>query len=322
MRTTVLFLAIVAGACGWVDARHRASGFSAGPTASAGGVIPAPDDSTDWTRPARDYASTRFSSLDQITRDSVRQLGVKATFSTGYVRGHEAAPLVVNNTMYVVTPFPNVLYALDLTKPGIPVTWKFDPKTLAAAQGVACCDVVNRGAVYTNGTSFFNTLDARTVAVNAETGAARWIVSLGDINKGETITMAPLVVKDKVLVGNSGGEMGVRGWLTALRIDSGSIAWRAYHTGPDKDVLIGPRFKPIYAHNRGTDLGIHTWPGEAWKQGGGTAWGWISSDPALNAIYYGTGIPACGTQNSVPATTNGRRASSHATPPNDTRPVV
>ena len=118
MRTTVLFLALAAGACGWVDARDRASGSSAGPTASAGGVIPAPDDSTDWTRPAKDYASTRFSS-PIITRDSVRQLGVKATLSTGYVRGHEAAPLVVNNTMYVVTPFPNVLYALDLTKPGM-----------------------------------------------------------------------------------------------------------------------------------------------------------------------------------------------------------
>jgi len=103
--------------------------------------------------------------------------------------------------------------------------------------------------------------------------------------------MAPLVVKDKVLVGNSGGELGVRGWLTALFTDSGKIAWRAYHTGPDKDVLIGPRFKPFYEHSRGTDLGIHTWPGEAWKQGGGTVWGWISYDPTLNAIYYGTSNP-------------------------------
>jgi PQQ-dependent dehydrogenase (methanol/ethanol family) len=252
---------------------------------------PSAGEDGNWVMPAKDYASTRFSGLDQINRDSVKQLGVTATFSTGFVRGHEAAPLVVNNTMYIVTPFPNVLYALDLTKPGAPVKWKYEPKPLAAAQGVACCDVVNRGASYAAGTIFYNTLDNRTIAVDAETGQPRWTTTLGDINKGETITMAPLVVKDKVLVGNSGGELGVRGWLTALFTDSGKIAWRAYHTGPDKDVLIGPRFKPFYEHSRGTDLGIHTWPGEAWKQGGGTVWGWISYDPTLNAIYYGTSNP-------------------------------
>ena len=254
-------------------------------------VVQATDTATDWPRPGKDYASTRFSPLDQITRDSVRQLGVKVTFSTGFVRGHEAAPLVVGSVMYVVTPFPNVLYALDLTQPGVPVKWKYEPMPLAAAQGVACCDVVNRGAVYANSTVFFNTLDNRTVAVDAESGQPRWVASLGDINRGETMTMAPLVVNDKVLVGNSGGEMGVRGWLTALRADSGDVAWRAYHTGPDADVLIGARFKPFYSQDRGVDLGSTTWPGEAWKQGGGAAWGWISYDPASNLIYYGTGNP-------------------------------
>jgi lanthanide-dependent methanol dehydrogenase len=247
--------------------------------------------SGDWVRPAKDYASTRFSGLSQITVQNVAQLVPKVTFSTGVVRGHEAAPLVVNNTMYIVTPFPNVLYALDLTKPGAPVKWQYAPKPLAAAQGVACCDVVNRGAAYADGLIVFNTLDVRTVAVDAATGKEKWVATLGDINKGETITMAPLIIKDKVLVGNSGGEMGVRGWLTALDLSSGRIAWRAYSTGPDKDVLIGSRFKPFYASDRGGDLGIHTWPGEAWKQGGGTVWGWISYDPALNLIYYGTSNP-------------------------------
>ncbi len=286
----LLALGVMLPSCGGSEATREDQpsihAISPGP-----GVNPAPDETGDWIRPAKDYASTRFSALDQITRDSVKQLGVKATFSTGYLRGHEAAPLVVNGTMFVVTPFPNVLYALDLTAPGAPVKWRFEPKPVAAAQGVACCDVVNRGAVYADGTIFYNTLDNRTVAVNADTGEPRWIVTLGDINRGETITMAPLVVKDKVLVGNSGGEMGVRGWLTALRVDSGAIAWRAFHTGPDQDVLIGPRFKPFYDHARGADLGIHTWPGEAWKQGGGTMWGWISYDPQLNLIYYGTGNP-------------------------------
>jgi lanthanide-dependent methanol dehydrogenase len=260
-------------------------------TSAAPGTNPAPDTTGDWVRPAKDYASTRFSSLEQITAASVGQLGVRATFSTGLVRGHEAAPLVVNGTMYIVTPYPNILFALDLTQPGLPVKWKYEPKPVASAQGVACCDVVNRGAAYADGTIFYNTLDNRTVAIDAQTGAERWVATLGDINTGETITMAPLVVKDKVLVGNSGGELGVRGWLTALNVSDGTTAWRAYATGPDTDVRIGPRFMPFYQQDRGRDLGIHTWPGEAWKIGGGAAWGWISYDPSLNLVYYGTSNP-------------------------------
>jgi PQQ-dependent dehydrogenase (methanol/ethanol family) len=248
-------------------------------------------DDGQWVMPAKNYAATRFSGLTEINTENVHQLGVAWTFSTGTVTGNEAAPLVVGDTMYVVTPFPNILYALDLNKPGAPAKWSYDPKPLGAAKGVACCDVVNRGAAYANGTIFFNTLDGRTAAVDAATGQPKWITQLTDINKGETITMAPLVVKDKVLVGNSGGEFGVRGWLTALDAGSGRIAWRAYTTGPDKDVLIGPNFKPFYATDRGTDLGISTWPGEAWRTGGGTVWGWLSYDPDLNLIYYGTSNP-------------------------------
>ena len=262
------------------------------PTAAAAvGTLPVSNESGNWTLPALDYASSRFSPLTEITPGNVSQLGVRATFSTGVVRGHEAAPLVVDGTMFIVTPFPNIVYALDLATPGLPAKWKYEPQPLGAAQGVACCDVVNRGAAYANGTIYFNTLDNRTIALDAATGEEKWIASLGDINKGETMTMAPLVVKDKVLVGNSGGELGVRGWLTALDAASGEIAWRAYSTGPDRDVLIGPRFKPFYEHLRGTDLGIHSWPGEAWKQGGGTSWGWISYDPTLDLIYYGTSNP-------------------------------
>jgi PQQ-dependent dehydrogenase (methanol/ethanol family) len=248
-------------------------------------------DDGQWVMPANNYASTRYSGLDEINTANVRQLGVSWTFSTGMVAGHEAAPLVVGDTMYVVTPFPNILYALDLGKPGAPAKWSFDPKPLGASKGVACCDLVNRGAAYADGTVFFNTLDGRTIAVDAATGQAKWITQLGDINKGETMTMAPLVVKGKVLVGNSGGEFGVRGWLTALDAATGAIAWRAYSTGPDKDVLIGPNFKPFYASDRGSDLGISTWPGEGWRTGGGTVWGWLSYDADLNLLYYGTANP-------------------------------
>ncbi|MEA2560660.1 MAG: lanthanide-dependent methanol dehydrogenase [Acidobacteriota bacterium] len=248
-------------------------------------------DDGQWAMPAKNYASTRYSGLQQITAQNVRNLKLQLTFSTGLLNGHEAAPLVVDGTMYIVTPFPNYLYALDLTKPGAPTKWTYKPKPEAASQGVACCDVVNRGAAYDNGRIFYNTLDNHTVAVDAVTGKEIWKTKLGDINKGETITMAPLVVKGKVLVGNSGGEMGVRGWLTAIDAGSGRIAWRAYNTGPDKDVLIGPGFKPFYAMDRGKDLGVKTWPADAWKTGGGTVWGWISYDPELDLVYYGTGNP-------------------------------
>ena len=261
----------------------------AGARATARPMLPPGADTTEWTIPARDYASTRFSELSQIDSGNVRRLRPAWTFSTGVLRGHEAAPIVADGTMYVVTPFPNLLYALD------PVTgalkWRYDPRTSRASQGVACCDVVNRGAAYAEGRVFFNTLDVHTVAVDAGTGKEIWKTRLGDINRGESMTMAPLVAGGRVYVGNSGGEFGVRGWITALDAASGKIVWRAYHTGPDADVLIGPRFKPFYPSHRGKDLGVTTWPPDQWKVGGAAVWGWISYDPELDAIYYGTSNP-------------------------------
>src|ERR671926_161243 len=213
-----------------------------------------------WPMPAKDYASTRYSSLGEINTGNVQNLKVAWTFSVGVNRGQEAAPIVVGDTMYVATPYPNILYALDLTKEKQgSVKWAFDPKAAAAAQGVACCDYVNRGAVFADGKVVYNTLDGQTIAVEAATGKEVWRARLGEISKGESITMAPLVVKDKVLVGNSGGEFGVRGWLTALNLSDGAVAWRAYSTGPDSEVLIGPNFQPFYETDRGKDLGVSTW---------------------------------------------------------------
>ena len=249
------------------------------------------DDGAEWRMPARDYANTRFSPLDEITPSNASQLQLAFSFSTGVEKGHEAAPIVVGDTMYVVTPYPNYVFAFDLTKPGANVKWKFDPKTNASAQGVACCDVVNRGAVYAEGRLFFNTLDNHAIALEATSGKEVWRAKLGEIQLGQTITMAPLVVKGKVLVGNSGGEFGIRGWLTALDASTGKQIWRAYSTGSDKEVLIGSSFKPFYGQDRGENLGMKTWPSEAWKIGGGTVWGWISYDPQLDLIYYGTGNP-------------------------------
>ncbi len=239
---------------------------------------------------AKDYANNRYSGLDQINTVNAGSLKLAWSFSTGVLRGHEAAPLVVGDTMYYVTPFPNILYALDLKNSGAK-KWEYKPKPESAAQGVACCDVVNRGAAYADGKVVYNTLDGYTVAVDAATGKEAWKTKLGDINLGETITMAPIVVKGKALVGNSGGEFGVRGWLTALNMNDGSIAWKAYSTGPDTDILIGPRFQPFYQADRVKDLGVSTWPPDHWKIGGGSVWGWISYDPELDLIYHGTGNP-------------------------------
>jgi PQQ-dependent dehydrogenase (methanol/ethanol family) len=249
-------------------------------------------DDGQWVMPAKNYQSTRFSPLNEINANSVKNLKVAWTFSMASDRGEEAAPLVVNNTMYVVSPFPNTLYALDLTQPGAPAKWAFKPKDLDHnAKGLACCDWVNRGCAFANGKIFFNTLDGKTLAVNANTGDQVWEVQVGDMKRGESMTMAPLVVKNKVLVGNSGGEFGVRGWLTALDTETGKQVWKAYSTGPDTDCLIGPNFKPFYESDRGKDLGVKTWPPDQWKIGGGTVWGWISYDPELDLIYYGTANP-------------------------------
>ncbi|WP_352801448.1 methanol/ethanol family PQQ-dependent dehydrogenase [Mesorhizobium sp. M0340] len=262
------------------------SGPAINPPAAA-----APPDDGQWAMPAKNYASTRYSELAEITEDNVKNLQVAFTFSTGVNKGQEAAPLVVGNAMYIVTPFPNILYALDLTKPGAPMKWKFEPNPEPAAQGVACCDVVNRGAAFFDGRIYFNTLDGHTIAIDAATGKPVWNTHIGNINIGETITMAPLVVKGKVLVGNSGGEMGVRGWIKALDAGDGHVVWTAYNTGPDAEVLIGPDFKPHYDMDKGKDLGVTSWPPDAWKIGGGNVWGWISYDPDLNLIFHGTGNP-------------------------------
>jgi PQQ-dependent dehydrogenase (methanol/ethanol family) len=291
MLTSAVLLVLLVAACS--DQRERQERPTQGGVADARiGAPPPSSDEGQWTMPARDYASSRYSELREITAENAKNLRVAWTFSTGVLRGHEGGPLVVDNTMYVVTPYPNVAYALDLTKEGAPLKWKYRPENAQAAQGLACCDVVNRGAAYADGKLIYNLLDGHTVAVDVESGRELWRTRMADLSRGETITMAPLVIKDKVLVGSSGGEMGVRGWIAALSVATGKELWRAYSTGPDRDVRIGPSFKPFYATDRGKDLGVTSWPGEAWKIGGGAVWGWLSYDPELDLVYYGTSNPA------------------------------
>ncbi|HEU5019710.1 MAG TPA: PQQ-dependent dehydrogenase, methanol/ethanol family [Pseudolabrys sp.] len=246
----------------------------------------------EWPRQARDYANTRYSPLDQITTTNVNRLRIAWTFSNGIPYGQEGAPLVIGDTMYLVTPFPDIAYALDLSKPGAPVKWTFNPAPSNIAAGKACCDPIIRGWVYADGKLIYNLLDDHTVAVDAKTGKEVWRIKMGNAENGETMTMSPFVVGDKVFVGNSGGELGKIGWMAALDVKTGKELWRAYSTGSDKLDKIGTDFKPYYKWMQGKDLGVKSWPPDMWKHGAGAAWGWISYDPQLNLIYYGTSNPS------------------------------
>ncbi len=253
-------------------------------------AAPAQGSGPEWTTASGTAQGTRFSTLGEITPLNAATLVEEFAFPTGSRASHQGQPLVVGQTMYIVTPFPNKLIALDLANPGS-TRWTYTPATNEYARGVACCDVVNRGAVYAAGKVIYNVLDDTTVAVDAATGREVWRTRLGDPTTGETLTGAPIVVRNKVIVGNAGGELGIRGWVQALDLATGKPVWKAYNTGPDADVKIGAKFKAFYAKDRGTNLGTSTWPGTTWKQGGSTSWAWFTYDPGLDLLYYGTGNP-------------------------------
>ncbi len=245
-----------------------------------------------WTLPAGDFANTRYSSLDQITSQNVKNLKVVATFSTGIARGHRGQPLVANGTMYVVTPYPNNLMAIDLKNLTGPLEWQYLPDPNPEAQARSrCCDTVNRGAAFGDGKIVYQALDDTAVAVDAKSGKEIWRTKTGDLNMGETSDGAPLIVKNKVYVGDSGGQFGVNGKLTCLDLGSGKILWTAYSQGPDAKVLINSEFKPYYPNDKGAELGEMSWDNERWQQGGGAVPGWLSYDPESNLIYYTTGNP-------------------------------
>ena len=244
----------------------------------------------DWTMPSKDYSASRFSNLAQITPATVKSLHPVWTFSTGTLGGHEGQPLVVNNTMYVVTPYPNVLYAFDLTKDGYPLKWKYRPPVDPNSLGIACCDAVNRGAVFADGKIVYNLLDGHTVAIDVATGKELWKTKIADLAQGETTPMAPFIVRNRVLVGASGGEFGILGWVKGLDLATGKIVWTATNIGPDSLVLAKPgTFRTFY--DKGAQLGQTTWPADTWKHGGAPVWGWMSYDPELDLVYYGVGNP-------------------------------
>jgi lanthanide-dependent methanol dehydrogenase len=250
-------------------------------------------DDKQWVMPGKDYSQTRFSKLTQITPANVKNLRPAWTFSTGTLRGHEGAPLVVGDTMYVHTSFPNNVYALDLKGPDVGrIKWTYLPKQDPSVQAVACCDNVNRGLSYADGKVFLSQLDGNLVALDAKSGKEVWKVQNADPKVGATMTSAPHVYKDKVIVGVSGGEFGVRGHVTAYNVKDGQQVWRAYSMGPDEDVRLADDFNQANPHFGQRNQGTETWQGDQWKTGGGTTWGWYAFDPQLNLFYYGTGNPS------------------------------
>ena len=254
-------------------------------------LIKLSQDAKQWVMPAGNYANTRYSTLKQITADNVGKLQVAWTFSTGVLRGHEGAPLVIGDMMYVHGPFPNPVFALNLADEN-KIVWKYEPVQDPSVIPVMCCDTVNRGLSYADGKIFLSQADTTLVALDAKTGKVIWSIKNGDASKGETSTGAPHIIKDKVFVGISGGEFGVRGSVTAYDLKTGRLVWRGYSMGPDSDTLIDPVKTTHLGKPVGPNSSLSTWQGDQWKIGGGATWGWYSYDPDLNLMYYGSGNPS------------------------------
>ena len=251
-------------------------------------------DPGNWASQAGDDYNQRYSALDQINAGNVNKLQVAWTFSTGVLRGHEGSPLVIGDMMYIHSPFPNNVYAVDLNTQQI--VWKHTPKQDSAVIAQMCCDTVNRGLAYGDGKVFLQRADSVLEALDAKTGEVVWQATNGDPKLGAVNTNAPHVFGDKVITGISGGEWGVRGYISAYNIKDGKMAWRGYSVGPDAEMLMDPAKTMTWADGKmqavGKDSSLSTWKGDQWKIGGGTTWGWYSYDRAENLLYYGTGNPS------------------------------
>jgi lanthanide-dependent methanol dehydrogenase len=252
-------------------------------------------DPKNWAMQAGDNFNQRYSQLKQINTGNVGKMQVAWTFSTGVLRGHEGSPLVIGNMMYLHSPFPNKVFAINLNDEN-KIVWKYEPKQDPAVIPQMCCDTVNRGLAYAEGKIILQQADSMLVALDAKTGKVLWSTKNGDPKLGAVNTNAPHIFKDKVITGISGGEWGVRGFIAAYNLSDGKLAWKGYSVGPDAEMLIDPEktmtwtdgaMKPV-----GKDSSLKTWKGDQWKIGGGTTWGWYSYDKATNLMYYGTGNPS------------------------------
>ncbi|MET0217277.1 MAG: methanol/ethanol family PQQ-dependent dehydrogenase [Burkholderiales bacterium] len=248
----------------------------------------------NWAMQAGNFYNQRYSALTQINKGNVKNLQAAWSFSTGVLRGHEGGPLVIGDTLYVHSAFPNKVFAIDLET--LKIKWKYEPKQDPSVIPVMCCDTVNRGVAFAEGKVFLQQADTNLVALDAKTGKELWKVKNGDPKVGATNTNAPHVFKDKVITGISGGEFGVQGFVAAYDINTGKQVWKAFSVGPDDQIKFDPDKTMTWTDGKmapvGKDSSLKTWKGDQWKIGGGTTWGWYSYDPALNLFYYGSGNPS------------------------------
>lgn len=268
----------------------------------------------------RDYNAQNYSEMTDINKENVKQLRPAWSFSTGVLHGHEGTPLVVGDRMFIHTPFPNTTFALDLNEPG-KILWQNKPKQNPTARTVACCDVVNRGLAYWPGDDqvkpliFRTQLDGHIVAMDAETGETRWIMENSDIKVGSTLTIAPYVIKDLVLVGSSGAELGVRGYVTAYDVKSGEMRWRAFATGPDEELLLAEDFNAPNPHYGQKNLGLETWEATPGRSAAAPTGAGMPMTPRWTCSTTARATPRPGTRPCVRATTSGPWRSGAARPP-------
>ncbi len=268
-----------------------ASAVLAAPALANDSIKDCVSDPNNWCMQQGDWSSQRYSKLDQINTKNVGNMQVAWTFSTGVLRGHEGSPLVIGSTMYVHTPFPNIVYALNLDDEN-KIIWKYEPKQDPSVIPVMCCDTVNRGVQYADGKIFLHQADTTLVALDAKTGKELWKAVNADPKRGETGTGAAIIAGDVVMIGVSGAEFGVRCFFTGYDINTGKRLWRAYSMGPDDEMLVDPEKTMSLGKPIGKDSSLKTWTGDQWKLGGGSIWGYFSYDPELNLVYYGTGNPS------------------------------
>ncbi len=222
----------------------------------------------NWLTYSGSYFSQRYSTLDQIAPGNVKNLEVKWVFQADSIQKMEATPIVVNGVMYV-TQAPNDVVALDAKAGRIFWTYRYH----VSPEARLCCGQVNRGLAIRGDTLFMGTIDAHLVALDAKSGRVVWNIEVADPKLGYSITEAPLVVKDKVILGPAGGEYGISGFIAAYDVANGKLMWK-FNTIPSPG-----------------QPGHDTWAGDSWKHGSAGSWVTGSFDPELNTVYWGTGNP-------------------------------
>jgi PQQ-dependent dehydrogenase (methanol/ethanol family) len=270
----VVLLALLV--CAFTGREAKSQSASAGVTDAQ--IVNADSQPENWLTQGRTYTEQRFSPLKEINDHNTNRLGLAWYFDLDTHRGQEATPVVVDGVMYFTTAWSNV-FALDAATGAR--LWSYDPKVPLQWGARACCDVVNRGVAIWEGELYFGTLDGRLIALDASTGHEIWQQLTVDPHLRYTITGAPRIVKGRVIIGNGGGEYGVRGYVSAYDAKTGKLAWRFYTVPGDPSK---PFEQPILAQ------AAKTWTGEWWKNGGGgTVWDSIVYDPELDLLYIGVG---------------------------------